>query len=123
MSTILVADDNTANRELLSAILERAGFDVAEAKDGADALQHVRLQQPDLLLLDIHLPDMDGFEVLRQVRQDSRASTLLVAAVTASAMDGDQEKALGHGFDAYLIKPYDPPEVVTLVRSLLDRKG
>ena len=122
MSTILLADDNGPNRELTSVILERAGFEVVEAKDGADTLRQLQSSAPDALLLDLHLPDMDGFEVLRKIRQDARLRTLPIAAVTASAMSSEEERALASGFDAYLAKPYEPPQVVDLVRQLVNGK-
>lgn len=105
MKKILVAEDDQPSRELIREILETCGYQVLEARDGREALQRVEETAPDLVLLDIQMPAMDGSAVLRQLRQDSRFASLPVVAVTAYAMRGDREKALAAGFDAYLTKP------------------
>jgi CheY-like chemotaxis protein len=119
MSAVLIADDNAASRELLCEILERAGFKIIEATNGADALAKLESNTVDVVLLDIHMPVLDGFEVLRRIRQNSRFAPLPVAAVSASAMPGDEERAAEVGFDAYLAKPYAPATVIALVRKLI----
>ena len=121
MSTILVGDDNAANRELLSVILQRAGFTTVEAADGAEVLRQLESNSPVAVLVDIHMPEIDGFEVLRRIRQDPRFAKLPVIAVTASVMTGDEQNALKSGFDAYLAKPYEPKQVVALLRRVLDQ--
>ena len=122
MTLILVADDNTANRELLSVILQRAGFQTVEAKDGADVLRQLDSTSPSVVLVDIHMPEFDGFEVLRRIRRDPRFVSLPVVAVTASVMTGAEQQVLTSGFDAYLPKPYEPQQVVALVHRLLDQQ-
>lgn len=107
MRRVLVVDDNAVSRELMRAVLERACDELLEASDGREALNLIMEIKPDLVLLDIELPLMDGFSVLRSIRRDPRFARLPVFAVTANAMQGDREKALAAGFDAYITKPID----------------
>ncbi len=122
MRKILVAEDDLASRELIREILETCGYQVLEARDGREALQRVEETAPDLVLLDIQIPVMDGFAVLRQLRQDSRFARLPVVAVTAYAMRGDREKALAAGFDAYLTKPLNAAALKKQLEQLLGEK-
>jgi len=119
MKLIVVADDNEANRELVSVILQRQGYEVMEASNGREALDFVRQRQPDLVLLDIHMPEMDGYETLRVIRDSQRGRNVPIVALTASAMAGDAEEAIEQGFDAYLAKPYEIAAVVVLVKNLI----
>ena len=105
MSRILIAEDNAVNRELLRELLEMRGHTVAEACDGEGALRMIEEDQPDLLLLDIGMPLLDGFGVMRKIRETPRFASLPVVAVTAYAMQGDREKILSSKFDGYLSKP------------------
>ncbi|HXF13410.1 MAG TPA: response regulator [Terriglobales bacterium] len=105
MIKALIAEDNAVNRELLRELLESRGYDVVEACDGQEALTVIEQTRPDILLLDIGMPKMDGFAVVRELRQDPRLAKLPVIAVTAYAMQGDREKVLDSGFDGYLSKP------------------
>jgi CheY-like chemotaxis protein len=117
MSTVLLAEDSAVNRELTRAMLEAWGCTVIEATDGYQALARLESERPDLVLMDIRMPGRDGYEVLRIIRQDPRWKTLPVAALTAFAMDGDRERGLRAGFDAYLTKPIDSGAL----RELLQR--
>src|SRR5579871_374082 len=108
---ILVADDNPVSRELIREVLEMSGYEVVEAADGEEALRQARAALPDLMLLDIQMPRLDGYGVLRELRADHHLSNLRIVALTAFAMQGDRERALGAGFDGYITKPVD---VVTL---------
>lgn len=123
MATILIADDNEANRELVSVILEREGYRVLEASDGRQAVEQVQQNHPDLVLLDIHMPEMDGYDAVRAIRTTTSTPTVPVVALTASAMAGDAEQALNEGFDAYLAKPYEIAAVIDLVKKLLSEKA
>lgn len=105
MINILIAEDNAVNRELLRELLELRGYSVLEACDGQEALEMVERTQPEILLLDIGMPILDGFAVIRRIRENPRLATLPVVAVTAYAMQGDQERILSSGFDGYLSKP------------------
>lgn len=119
MKKILVAEDDPANRQLLREILGADGYQVIEAANGREALEKIAEMQPDLVLLDMQMPILDGFAVLRQLRQDPRFANLRVVAVTACAMRGDREKALAAGFDAYITKPIDTRELgAQIVRFL-----
>ncbi|MGA7503118.1 MAG: response regulator [Candidatus Sulfotelmatobacter sp.] len=105
MKTALIVEDNAINRELLRELLVLRGFAVEEACDGLQALEMIGKHKPDVLLLDLNMPVLDGFATLRKIRENSQLSTLPVLAVTASAMRGDQERALEAGFDGYISKP------------------
>ena len=105
MKKILIADDKATSRELLRTVLERQGYAVTEAADGEEALQKALAETPDLILLDLQMPRRTGYEVLGELRKDSRHAQLPIIALTASAMQGDREKALAAGFTAYLAKP------------------
>ena len=107
MPTILIAEDNDLNRELLRELLQAHGYDVREAVNGRQAIDLMRKARPDVALLDLDMPVLDGFATLKQIRQDPSLFSLPVMAVTASAMRGDREKALEAGFDSYLSKPID----------------
>jgi CheY-like chemotaxis protein len=113
MTKVLIAEDNAVNRELLRELLEVRGYTVVEACDGEEALRVIEQTQPDILLLDIGMPVLDGFGVVRALRQNPRLATLPVLAVTAYAMQGDREGILSAGFDGYLSKPVN-------ARSLTD---
>lgn len=119
MKKILVAEDNPANRELMGEVLSGRGYEVIEACDGQEALQKIEETNPDLVLLDIQLPVLDGFAVLQQIRQMPRFANLRVVAVTANAMKEDREKGAKAGFDAYISKPIDVAALRTQVAELL----
>ncbi len=119
MKKILVAEDDQPSRELIREILETRGYSVIVACDGGEALQKIQESAPNLVLLDLQIPVMDGFAVLSRLRQDPRFASLPVVAVTAYAMRGDREKALAAGFDAYLTKPIDATALRAQVEQLL----
>jgi two-component system cell cycle response regulator DivK len=101
---ILVVDDNPASRELLRSALEPR-YAVEEASNGNAAISSIRYSLPDLVLMDIQMPEMDGYETLREIRADSAIAALPVIAITAFAMFEDRQKAFSAGFDGYLPKP------------------
>ena len=121
MIKVLIAEDNPVNRELLRELLELLGYTVLEACDGQEALRIIEQSQPELLLLDIGMPVMDGFAVIRRIRENPRLAKLPVVAVTAYAMRGDQERILNSGFDGYLSKPINPSSLIQELDRLLDR--
>jgi two-component system cell cycle response regulator DivK len=102
---ILIVEDKATSRELLRNILEPRGYEVIEAVDGLDGLTKAFEHQPNLILLDLHMPQLSGMEVLGRLRADPRFHATPVIALTASAMQGDRERALAAGFDGYLTKP------------------
>jgi CheY-like chemotaxis protein len=120
MSKILVAEDNLPNRELIREILESCGHLVIEAEDGQQALDRVRENKPDLILLDIQMPVLDGYAVLRELRHTPCFADLKILALTAYAMQGDREKALQSGFDGYLTKPIDMKALTNELHTFLD---
>jgi CheY-like chemotaxis protein len=122
MIRILVAEDNAVNRELLRELLEARGYAVFEACDGQEALRMIEQAQPDLLLLDIGMPVLDGFGVIRKIRDNPRLAMLPVVAVTAYAMRGDREKILNSGFDGYLSKPLNPSALTEQLDRLLAKR-
>ena len=115
---ILVADDEKEIRNLLRLYLENEGFEVYEASSGPEVLSGIRTKQPDLLLLDIMMPEMDGLSVLKEIRKTHNIPVIIISART-----GDAEKILGLniGADDYICKPFNPLEVVARVRSQLRR--
>jgi CheY-like chemotaxis protein len=122
MITVLIAEDNAVNRELLRELLELRGYAVIEACDGKEALHMIEQAQPELLLLDIGMPVMDGFAVIRAIRENPRLAQLPVVAVTAYAMRGDREKILNSGFDGYLSKPVNARSLAEELDRLLDKR-
>jgi two-component system cell cycle response regulator DivK len=122
MKKILVVEDNAVSAELIREILSGRGYEIIEAYDGRQALEKIEETEPDLVLLDIQLPILDGFAVLSQVRQNPRFANLCVVAVTAMVMKEDREKGLRAGFDAYIGKPVDAAALRLEVDQLL-RKG
>ena len=123
MTKILIAEDNAVNRELLRELLEIRGHTVAEACDGEEALRIIERTQPDLVLLDIGMPLLDGFAVIRKIRENPRFASMPVVAVTAYAMQGDREKILSAKFDGYLSKPIDARSLVQELDRVLSQQG
>jgi CheY-like chemotaxis protein len=122
MKTALIAEDNPVNRELLRELLEMRGFTVAEAPDGEQTLKQVALAKPDIVLLDLNMPVLDGVETVKRIRQDPGLAGLPVLAVTAYAMRGDREKILSSGFDGYISKPINPSELGNELDRLLKHR-
>jgi CheY-like chemotaxis protein len=123
MTKVLIAEDNAVNRELLRELLELRGYSVLEACDGQEALRMIEQTQAELLLLDIGMPVLHGFAVVRRIRENPRLARLPVVAVTAYAMQGDREKILNSGFDGYLSKPVNPNSLnQELDRLLLEQR-
>jgi two-component system, cell cycle response regulator DivK len=119
MKRVLVVDDNPVSRELIREVLEAPDLQILEAPDGRAALQTISELRPDVVLMDIQMPVLDGFAALRALREDPSFQDLPVLAVTAFAMRGDREKAQGAGFNAYITKPIDGAELERLVRTFL----
>jgi len=116
---ILVVDDEASVRQLVSSYLSREGYEVIEASDGAQALKLARLEHPDLLVLDLMIPEVDGLEVCRILRAESDAYVLMLSARTEET---DKILGLGLGADDYLTKPFSPRELVARVRAILRRR-
>jgi len=118
---ILIADDKASNRELLRAILEHANYVVVEASDGEEALLMTSETNPHLVILDIHMPKRDGFNVIRELRNDPALQDLPIMALTASASLDDRDRIMDSGFDACLVKPIGPAKLRDAVASLLQQ--
>jgi CheY-like chemotaxis protein len=118
---ILVIEDNEQNRILMRQILTCHGYDVLEAADGLTGLEMARAHMPALILLDIQMPVMNGFAVIRELRNNPELRKIKVIAVTSFAMKGDREKALQAGFDEYVTKPIDTRKFPELVKQVLSR--
>jgi CheY-like chemotaxis protein len=123
--TIIVAEDNVLNRELIGELLEHHGYIVLEARDGQEAFDALSRCVPDLLLADIQMPVVDGFALVRMIREHATLRTLVVVALTAYAMDGDRENALERGFDGYITKPIDAVSFTIEIARYMDcrRRG
>jgi two-component system cell cycle response regulator DivK len=117
MKKILIADDKASSRELIRTLLEHAGYEVCEAADGVEALEKARVENPDLILLDIHMPRMDGYATVAEMRRDEKLRVVPVVALTASAMRGDHDKATRAGFTAYITKPVS----LTVLRAEIEK--
>jgi CheY-like chemotaxis protein len=116
---ILVADDDEDILALVKAVLERSGHEVVTVADGAEALATVRTRKPDLAVLDITMPRVDGLEVLRRLRADAETAALPVVLLSAQAQEADIERGFVTGASAYIKKPFSPRELVTRVAQLL----
>ncbi|HEY3413852.1 MAG TPA: response regulator [Armatimonadota bacterium] len=119
MPKILLVEDNEDNREMLSRRLARRGYEVAEAEDGEQAIAMARTASPDVVLMDISLPDVDGLEATRRIKADTETRRLPIIALTAHAMTGDRERALEAGCDDYDIKPIELPRLLQKIECLL----
>ena len=116
---ILVVDDNEKNVELLEAILQAADFEVLKAYDGKQAIEMVGRQRPDLLLLDIMMPQLDGFQVCEMLRKDPQNAGLPVIMVTAKDKESDIVQSLERGADDYIVKPIDKKELLGKIGNML----
>jgi len=120
MAKILIVDDDAFNRKLVVTVLEQAGHEVITANTGAEGVAAARAHAPDLVLMDIQMPGMDGVEALRRLRADPLTAALKVAAFTALAMKGDAERLLAAGFDGYFEKPMRYKDFLARVAALLN---
>ena len=116
---ILVVEDQEDNRQILRDLLGNAGYELTEAENGEEAIAAVAKRRPDLILMDIQLPVMDGYEATRRIRTNPDLKSLPIIAVTSYALAGDESKALTAGCDSYVTKPYSPRELLAKVRAHL----
>ena len=120
-SCILVVDDNSTNRKLVCDVLEFEGYQMLKASDAEEAQEIIRNTLPDLILMDIALPGMDGLTLTRQLKADERTRRIIVVALTAFAMKGDDAKARDAGCDGYITKPIDTRTLPIAVSGYLSR--
>jgi CheY-like chemotaxis protein len=121
MPKILLVEDNEMNRDMLSRRLERKGYDVAIAVDGGQGVSMARAETPDLILMDMSLPVLDGWEATRQLKATPDTAGIPIIALTAHAMSGDREKALQAGCDDYDTKPIEFPRLLEKMQTLLTK--
>lgn len=119
--TILCVEDNPQNMRLVRKILNSAGYHVVEAADGSSGLAAIYEHTPDLVLMDVNLPDIDGLEVTARVREDSNLSGLPILALTANAMHGDRERCLAAGCNGYIPKPITKAELLNSIAHFLNK--
>lgn len=119
MKKILIVEDNEQNRYLMQFMLEQTGYKVLTADSGSQAVAMAVEGGPDLILMDIQLPDMDGLEVTRRIRKSELGGSIPIVAVTSFAMAGDREKALTAGCNGYVEKPIDPERFIAKIRQYL----
>ena len=119
---ILVVEDNEKNMKLFRDVLQAKGYRTLEATSGQEAITLAAEHAPDLVLMDIQLPDLDGVDALAGLRADRRTATIPVVALTAQAMDGDRERFLAAGFDGYISKPVDILALVATVKEHCERR-
>jgi two-component system cell cycle response regulator DivK len=116
---ILVVEDQEDNRRILRDLLANAGFEMVEAEDGEQALVQAAKCEPDLILMDIQLPLMDGYEATRRLKANPKFTNIPIIVVTSYALSGDEEKARAAGCDAYVAKPYSPRALLAKIREYL----
>jgi len=123
MPRILLVEDNDMNRDMLSRRLQRKGYEVLMAADGMQAILMAESEAPDLILLDMSLPVIDGWEAARRLKASPATAKVPIVALTAHAMSGDREKALAAGCDDYDTKPVDFPHLTAKIDAILARKA
>jgi CheY-like chemotaxis protein len=119
MARILIVEDNPANLYLLEYLLTARGHTTVAAMNGVEGLEQLRAVRPDLVLCDLQMPRLDGYEVLREIRGDPGLVGIPIVAVTAYSMPGDRLRVTLAGFDGYLTKPFNPETVVTQIEGYL----
>lgn len=120
MTKILLVEDNEMNRDMLGRRLQRRGFEVVYAEDGEQALAQARAENPDIILMDLSLPVMDGWEATRRLKNDSEQADVPIVALTAHAMAQDEQKALDAGCDAFETKPVDFSSLLETIEGLVE---
>jgi CheY-like chemotaxis protein len=123
MAKILLVEDNAMNLGMLQRRLERRGFAIVTAVDGNEAIEKVRTETPDLILMDLSLPDLDGWEATRRLKADLKTRPIPIIALTAHAMSGDKESALEAGADDYITKPIDLERLLEKMEASMKRSA
>ena len=119
MYTVLVVEDSVAQREMIKTLLEGSGLSVTAVSNGFDALEHIQGHPPDLILLDIVMPEMNGYEVCRRIKSNDSTKSLPVVMCSAKGEEFDRYWGMKQGADAYIAKPFQPTELVGTVKLLL----
>jgi two-component system cell cycle response regulator DivK len=116
---ILIVEDQHDNRQILRDLLTPAGYDLVEAWDGEAAVVKAKSEKPDLILMDIQLPGIDGYEATRQIKADPSLKKTPIIAITSYALSGDEEKTRAAGCDGYVAKPYSPRQLLRKIRDFM----
>ena len=116
---ILIVEDQEDNRTILRDVLSTVGYELIEALNGEDGVKLAQNERPDLILMDIQLPKMDGYEATQQIKSIAELKTIPIIAVTSYALSGDEAKARAAGCDGYIAKPFSPRELLAMVRKYL----
>lgn len=119
---VLVIEDDPTNRKLLAEILKTEGFEYLQAKDAQCGIDIARKKLPDIILMDIQLPGMDGIQAMKILKSDHRTASIKIIALTAFAMKGDREMFLQEGFDGYIAKPFKYSQLIKTINSLSQHK-
>jgi two-component system cell cycle response regulator DivK len=114
---ILVVEDQEDNRRILHDLLTNAGYEIVQAENGEEALKAAAAERPDLILMDIQLPLLDGYEATRRIKADPALRAIPIIVVTSYALSGDESKARAAGCDAYITKPYSPRAILAKIRE------
>ena len=117
---ILIVEDTEDNRRIMRDLLSNAGFDIVEAHDGKAAVAAAANYVPDLILMDIQLPVLNGYEAIRRIKADPKLQAIPIVAVTSYALTGDKESARAAGCDRYVAKPFSPRQLLATIRELLE---
>ena len=123
MSVVLVVDDSATAREMLVAELQRCGFRVMAAADGAEAMEHIRSAPPALVITDLIMPRVNGYELCRNIKSDPRTRNVPVIMCSTKAEEFDRYWGMKQGADAYITKPYQPKDMINAVKYLLEEAG
>ncbi|MDR4505036.1 MAG: response regulator [Candidatus Scalindua sp.] len=116
---VMVVEDNEKNRKLMRVILKSKGYNVIEATTGEEAISALKKQKPDIILMDIQLPGIDGITLAKQIKEDANTNDIPIIAVTAFAMKGDEQKILSSGCNGYISKPIDTHELINIMEQYL----
>jgi CheY-like chemotaxis protein len=119
MLRVLIVEDTPINMRLVATILSRAGHEVLQAENANDAIRVARVSHPDVILMDLGLPDMDGLEATRVLKKDPSTRDIAIIAVTAFAMEADKDRALGAGCDGFMSKPIDRQQLISAIQSIV----
>jgi two-component system cell cycle response regulator DivK len=117
MKRILVVEDQEDNRQILRDLLTNAGFDMIEAENGEEAIASAQASRPDLILMDIQLPILDGYEATRRIKADPDLKSIPIIVVTSYALSGDEDKARRSGCDDYVAKPFSPRQLLAKIKE------
>ncbi len=120
-NNVMVVEDNEKNRKLMRVILKAKGYNVVEAATGEEALGILKNQKPDIILMDIQLPGIDGITLIKQIKTDAATKDIPILAVTAYAMKGDEQKIMAAGSDGYLSKPINTQELPAIIEKYINK--